>query len=491
VVPSSIAEENQKVVPTKPPAKVKTPMVKAQAQATRAVPSRRSKRSSNVPSSKRRRNSTDSETSEVCSPPPRKIAKEKAAEDEKEGDGEEVEEEEGAEEEEEEAEGEGEEEEEGEEGEEAAADDQTEFSSHDYVENEPGPSSRTRRRGNPKESTRKPNRAFETSVRASRSLTTPLEGDSKRLRSFTSSTVNGFSESPTKVFALWTQDNHYYSGIVHSLRSGTKYLVKFDDGTDAEVAISAMRRNGLRTGDNILFVVDTRLEKARVVDDARIDSTGVITVEHYNGYQLEQTDVEANSVSIAARTIQNQWKDRVLTPDSIVTQVRQRQLKRTPSPSKASFSEINTGSGKSLLKTGIAITLTVKYNNAQGDKARLASIISNNGGTVIDDWFSVVDDGGKYSRNKKQWVAHGKDVKWVGKPSIERIFLLANDFSSKPKYLVALALGIPCLSLDWLHDTVKSVFVPSNFDDLLDLHFSRAPSRIGNVTCFHRAHPNR
>jgi len=287
----------------------------------------------------------------------------------------------------------------------------------------------------------------------------PTKTDIKRLRSCASaSTSRSVTGAGTRVFALWKQDGHFYPGTVHSLQSRSKYRVKFDDGTEDEVDISRMRLNGLRAGDNIILM-DTN-ETATVVDDTRIEFDGTIEVEFYNGKELQRMDVEIACVRIAARTISSKWEDRLLTPDCIVTTIRPKVLKHTPSLSRLSITSSisnNDYRRKSLLKTGIAITLTPKYGNQQGDRAKLVKIIKSNGGTVIDDWFSLIRMEGDFSRSNKQWVAHAKDVKWIGKQSIQRIFLVANDFSAKPKYLVALALGIPCLSLEWLLDSAKSV----------------------------------
>jgi hypothetical protein len=327
-------------------------------------------------------------------------------------------------------------------------------------DDEPGPSSRKRKRGNTKGTT-KSKATSKMSTKVGKPLdAAPVDREARRLRSFASASSSRTAAGPaTRVFALWKQDGHFYSGTVHSLQSGTKYLIKFDDDTEDEVDILRLRLNGLRKGDSVILAATN--VTAIVVDDTRLVSNEIIGVEFYNGQGLlEPVDVETSGIRIAARTIYSKWGDRVLTPEAIVTTVRQKLLKREPSPSKVSISSTVSDKDcrrKSLLRTGIAITLTPKYDSQQGDRETLTSIIKNSGGTVIDDWFSVIRMDGDYSRTNKQWVAHAKDVRWVGRPSIQRIFLLADDFNAKPKYLTALALGIPCLSLDWLHDLAQSV----------------------------------
>jgi hypothetical protein len=420
VVPSSVPEEVQNKIPTKPRAKKKAQEDKANTP----VPSGRNTRSRSIATSKskkRRLSSPTADEDEDGSDEAPKMEKEEEEETE-------------------------------------LADNHYLDDDFDSDEDKPGPSTRKRKRAKAKgKGKAKPVSKASTKV-AKRAESAPLERNTRALRSLaaasTSRMING---QATRVFALWKADGHFYPGTIHSFQGGTRYLVKFDDNTDDEVDILRMRANGLRVGDNIILV--RRNEKAKVVDDSRLDSEGIIGAEFHNGDGLERIDVGTASIRIAARTISSQWADRMLDHDSIVTKIRQKPLKH--SPSKLSLASTTSGRGRALLKTGIAISLSPKYDNQQGDREKLESLIQSNGGSVIGEWFSVISMNGVYSQSNKRWVAYGQDIEWIGKASLERIFLLADDPCYKPKYLIALALGIPCLSLNWLHDVLKMVsFIP-------------------------------
>ena len=335
---------------------------------------------------------------------------------------------------------------------------ETEPADEDYMEMDDDEehaesSSRKRKRGkakaraNPKRTTKTASRM---PTRASkRSGNTPTTRESNRLRTHSSGVG-------TRVFAYWKQDGHYYSGTVHSHVSGTKYVVKFDDATDDEVDILRMRLNELRVGDHIILI--SSKQAATVVDVDRLRSEGVVGAEYHDGEEFVQTDVRHSGIRIAVRAITSQWKDRGLTNAAIDTTLKPKPLKPTPSPSKVSIlsSTSNRGSrSKALSKIGIAVTLSPGHENWEAEKQRLVSSINANGGMVIDDWFAVIRMDGKFSNDGKRWTINSTEVKWAGKGNLQQIFLVADDASQKPKYLLALALGIPCLSVNWLTDQVN------------------------------------
>ena len=108
-------------------------------------------------------------------------------------------------------------------------------------------------------------------------------------------------------------------------------------------------------------------------------------------------------------------------------------------------------------KTGFIVTMSPGNSHWEQDKDRLVSIIKVNGGVVIEDWLDIFSMEGTHHRENKRWTAHGEDVKWIERRDVEKVFLLSDDASQKPKYLIALALGIPCVSIDWLDAVVEAV----------------------------------
>ena len=55
----------------------------------------------------------------------------------------------------------------------------------------------------------------------------------------------------------------------------------------------------------------------------------------------------------------------------------------------------------------------------------------------------------------KRWIIRKADVRYKGKA--EQIFLVADEATPKGKYLLALALGIPCLEKEWVEKSVEAV----------------------------------
>ena len=264
------------------------------------------------------------------------------------------------------------------------------------------------------------------------------------------STIRASAEAATRVFALWKQDGHFYSGTIHSTitrRGNAKYLVKFDDGTDDEVDLKNLRRCELTVGDNIILVSNGA--RAKVSDVSEVESRGVCQVEIDDGESVVTSDVEFQDIRIATRTLQSQWKNRVLDPETIVPIVRPKSLADTATPSKQSLASLS-GRNRELAKTGFVVTLSVKNTDPDQTKDDTTAAIRQHGGQILDDWSGVFTMEGHHSQSNKRWMATPEDFRLRGDVNLDRVFLLADDTNQKPKFLIALALGIPCLSFDWL-----------------------------------------
>ena len=301
--------------------------------------------------------------------------------------------------------------------------------------------------------------------RTKRSNATPTTRS--RLRSAVSSTMSRVAGGhATRVFALWKQDGHYYSGVIHSIEVGDKYKVIFDDGTTSAVNIDQMRRGDLQVGDDVLVGNNTRGSK--VVSVNRL-ADNLVTINLDDNL----VDFEIRDIRIAQKTIAYTWKDRVLSAETIVATVKSTKL--SPSPSKLSVTSVPAVRGyrkKVLAKTGLIITLSATNGNWEKEKEDVMNGVKNSGGFVIDDLSTVVRMEGHHSMSNNRWIIEKADAHWIGSDEIERLFLLADDPNQKPKFLIALALGIPCLSTTWLRDSVDCV---SKTNDLIhsvtEIHF--------------------
>ncbi|KAJ7449899.1 hypothetical protein FB451DRAFT_1343040 [Mycena latifolia] len=291
-----------------------------------------------------------------------------------------------------------------------------------------------------------------------------VEPRQKRARAASTSTPQ-----PTRVFALWRKDGNFYSGFVHSQVMEGRYKVQFDDGTSDDVRIDQMRLCDPRVGDTAFVATLHRAVKI----------TAVLTSE-------EKFKVEADSfwdmvlvsqLRIGSRTITSGWADRVLTADAIVCAVKPPRSLISPSPSRNSvFSAASSRRCSDLFaKIGFCITHALE---AEQEKEAVASRIKKNGGVVIDDWDDMITMKGKQSSTR--WTLEQKDARPMFH-GVERVFLLSDDASQTPKFLLALALGIPCLRVDFVAHAIETgeltdwmmYLLPSGFSETRNCRVSQ------------------
>ena len=276
---------------------------------------------------------------------------------------------------------------------------------------------------------------------------TPQRGASKRIRSLPGSLRDIAQSDCTRVFARWPLCKHFYAGFVHS-RSPIQsdlYVVRFDDGTECPVHISDIRQSELEEGDEVFVMGYEQTGKVTAID--RWDTEGYVRVQVDTGGQL---DVKASSIKILESTIEKKWGERLVHEDSICTLLQAQGLNASASKSNA----VNgTSTSKFLKRIGFVVTMK-SLDRGDKDRARVFDLIKNNGGKVIEDWEDLFPL--SPAQTDRSWVARQADVKYKDL-GIQTVFLLADELNQKPKYLVALALGIPCVSTKWLlecHDQV-------------------------------------
>ncbi|KAH9063350.1 hypothetical protein EDB87DRAFT_174484 [Lactarius vividus] len=247
----------------------------------------------------------------------------------------------------------------------------------------------------------------------------------------------------TRVFALWKHEAAYFSGIICE-RVGPidRFKIQFDDGDEDVVDLKNLRRLELRVGDRV-SVIESQ-EKAMVADvDGQ--TQGTVLVQPTDAPESE-FEVEVNGIKIQSRAISAQWQDRTIGVDEIVTLVPTTKAE-TPSSWRNSSAGLNK---KLLAKVGIVVTMSVGYYDREKEKESILRDIRNIGGTVLDDWSDIFSLAGEYSSNKKRWVITSDSIGTETKLDIHQVFLVSDAANAKPRYLTALALGIPCVSVTWL-----------------------------------------
>ena len=287
-------------------------------------------------------------------------------------------------------------------------------------------------------------------------LTTPQTRTTKRLKS-AGSTIS--KADATRVFALWKQNKLWYSGIVYEHVSASAYMVKFDDDHEAVVSTEHMRINDLRVGDLVRFGKGNK----------DIQVTKVNNRSNTAAIEGEPDMLEFKEIGISTKVINSTWQDRLVDPRSVVAAVRDIDVKATPSPSRSvtSLHSLSTNakgpqqSYKFLQKAGLIVSLGSNTNDRTEDgksRSDILRAVRDSGGVVVDDLFKYLKMDILFSTHR--WIIERDSVQWIGEPKeLQRLFLIADNYNLKPKYLMALALGIPCLSIKWLYACLEAVSV--------------------------------
>ncbi|KAI0636978.1 hypothetical protein C8Q77DRAFT_1269626 [Trametes polyzona] len=321
-------------------------------------------------------------------------------------------------------------------------------------------------------------------------IETPASRPTKRLKSM-SSVRSGKNSEFTRVFALWKQDGHYYSGMVQAQEASGRYAIKFDDGTAGTVDLKFLRACELRPGDHVLCG-DARatVVKAPPCGTVGHPSDATVTVDlDEDG----EEDVEVQALRLAPRTVAAQWADRALTDDMICPFIKSTP-KGTPAPSEGSA---RAGTARKVLgRTGLVISYTPNYKGEAMHDA-LVEDVQKHGGIVLENWTALFAMDGAPTP-KKGWLLKAADLKWNGRQDVERAYMIADDYHQKAKFLIALALGIPCLSVEWLKKVVASEadedwqphLLPAGFSEhlntrvsqLVDLDWGNSPQHLKEIT---------
>lgn len=223
------------------------------------------------------------------------------------------------------------------------------------------------------------------------------------------------------------------------------YVVRFDDGTECPVHISDLRQGELEEGDEV-FVIGYK-QSGRVTAIDRWDTEGYVRVRVDTGGEL---DVKAGSIKIHESVIDQKWGEKIVYENSICTLLQAQGLNSSTSKSAA----VNGTSTSKFLKR-IGFVVTMKSTDDKG-RTQIFDLIKDKGGKVIEDWTNLFPF--SPTQKDRSWLARQADVKHKDL-GVQTVFLLADEANQKPKYLVALALGIPCVSIKWLLECREQVGV--------------------------------
>lgn len=230
-----------------------------------------------------------------------------------------------------------------------------------------------------------------------------------------------------RIIGHWRGDNSWYVGSITGRKSKGLCHIRFDDSSTSELALTDIRVLKLKVGDAVSIArSSTILESGEIGGAAEITEDGKVCVRLGRRDEL----VDTGSLRFPNKSVREYWNDRILTLEML---------------SSSGDAQLGLFSGYAFMVTGLEET----------KKAHQLAEIQSADGRVYDNWQNLIAWGGDYRQNGDWHIEKGR-AKWRGAMNIQSVFLLAPKQNEKPKYLIALALGIPCVDIAWVHNSVKA-----------------------------------
>lgn len=340
-------------------------------------------------------------------------------------------------------------------------------------------------------------RAVASSAAAAAAEDAPLAGPSRRRSAPADGSVREASvvdEKPRvrrlpesapfrRVFGLWRDDHCFYPGEIEWASSGTVF-VRFDDTNTGKLRPSEIRYCRLDKGDRVLYLgrdvdgpADIRqqlivvdVEQTARRDAEELDGLGddhlqpddLVTVRSPDGREYRvplktlfipgnrAPQLEKSRPTSSELTALEESKAKDGETESNETESRNVEAKLAPAPKKFSLPAFEgTRTATSIFsRTAFIVTKAdrLKEGRATLDLAPY--------GAVMIDWPHLfrVRAAAADLKAPPQVEFQMEDF-----ADIDEIFLLSDKHCSTPKYLAALALGIPCLSPDFATQSIKEV----------------------------------
>lgn len=90
-------------------------------------------------------------------------------------------------------------------------------------------------------------------------------------------------------------------------------------------------------------------------------------------------------------------------------------------------------------------------------KGNFARELKRGGGLVKPNWEEFFHISlNPQSEGTRSWLETTRaNISWTGGEDVQEVLLIADSPTDTQKYLIALALGIPCVSYKWVSDTLK------------------------------------
>lgn len=286
-----------------------------------------------------------------------------------------------------------------------------------------------------------------------------------------------------RVFGLWRDDHCFYPGEIEWASPGTVF-VRFDDTNTGKLRPSEIRYCRLDKGDRVLYlgqdadgpadirqqlvVVDVEqtarpdAEEGDGLSDDHLQADDRVTVLSPNGRKYRvplktlfipgnrAPQLEKSRPTSSELTALEESKSKDGETESNETESKNVEPKLAPAPKPFSLPAFEA------TRTATSIFSRTAFIVTKADRLKegRATLDLAPYGAVMIDWPHLfrVRAAAADPKAPPQVEFQTEDF-----ADIDEIFLLSDKHCSTPKYLAALALGIPCLSPDFATQSIKEV----------------------------------
>lgn len=288
----------------------------------------------------------------------------------------------------------------------------------------------------------------------------------------TEPTAEHLGRGQSRVFARWSSDRAFYSGSVKG-SVGKRLTIFFDDGTTDEVEWHQVRKCEIKAGDTVVDLSNRPFKDVTVTASSNrplLPADPVLVQRGTTAYMLTTSQIRIREKWIS------QMDDRKVSlgdiaVDDVWTDSRKRQtdptseqpLPRAATPAARSNRQgsVTSSPGRLNKKSmgifrGLGFLITSPSQTEENRKRKVAKRIASHGGICANEIWDF------YEKRPFEHLDAGyasialKDSPIVAE--LKGIFLVVIGTPTlTPKYLMALALGIPCLSANYVDEAITAV----------------------------------
>lgn len=275
-----------------------------------------------------------------------------------------------------------------------------------------------------------------------------------------------------RVIGLWRDNGMWYPAQIVSV-TGKQFKVVFSDKSKGKLNPDEIRRAELRKGDLVVYNgndYDTETQQATLEHEVKVQRVLRDDQEVEEGVLLQPDDIvvvaslndsEGRISRIKFEAIvfdsqhASQLDDRKLSNEELAAfdpRILSPPLALLPPPTAPSVKAFAVPKSTTAPFARTAFLVTYAHD-AHDDKPAFLNLLKNNGATVLE-WEHLFTVNTDPANSTSPPDLYFPKINFEG---IDNVFLLADRACTTLKYLVALALGIPCLSKQYAIETVERV----------------------------------